>query len=406
MKKYIIITLWTISVLGLTHCKSPKPVLAQNKQQKILPDTLSSFSVRAADEWTTIFYRKHGWFGADGIFSINLNGVEHQPANKIDKVFMYFSDTMTGKVIGNDSVQNFKMVNNSYATLTGISPEKESVEIYLNTDKNGSPTNYFSPNSQNSKPNEYYWFGDGFVNQEDDNSINIFGYRVIDNSEKSWDFELTGVTLIIIPKHSKAPFIEHTQIDAPLFMDIEGVGKGTFGSAIYVNTKKAGATNPDGFLYIYGLLDPNKKLVVARVRPKNLRKFDTWRYWDGKKWNKDINRVKPITNRVSNELSLTAMEDGRFLLVFQEDGIGNHTAIRIAESFTGPFGPIQRIWKAPEVNEPPGIIPYNAKAHPVLSTDDELLISYNTISFDYFNDILKYPHMYRPRFFWLQIINE
>lgn len=401
MKKYIIITICTISFVGLTHCKSPKPVLAQNKQQKILPDTLSNFSVRAADEWTTIFYRKHGWFGADGIFSMNLNGVEHQPANNTDKVFMYFSDTMTGKVIGNDSVQNFKMVNNSYATLTGISPEKEFVEIYLNTNKNGSPTNYFSPNSPNSKPNEYYWFGDGFVNQEDDNSINIFGYRVIDNSKKSWDFELTGVTLIIIPKHSKPPFNEHTQIDAPLFMDIEGVGKGTFGSAIYVNTKKAGATNPDGFLYIYGLLDPNKKLVVARVRPKNLRKFETWRYWDGKNWNKDINRVKPITNRVSNELSLTAMEDGRFLLVFQEDGIGNHTAIRIAESFTGPFGPIQRIWKAPEVYEPPGIIPYNAKAHPVLSTENELLISYNTISFDYFNDILKYPHMYRPRFFWL-----
>jgi hypothetical protein len=403
MNKYIISVLCIISIFGLTNCNSSITKVAQKKQQKILADTLENFSVRAADEWTSIFYRKNGWFGADGIFSMNLNGIEHQPAKKTDKVFMYFSDTMTGKVIGNDSVQNFKMVNNSYATLTGITPKTESVGIYLNADKNGIPVNYFTPNSPNSKPNEYYWFGDGFVNQEDDNSINIFGYRVIDHSEKSWDFELIGVTLITIPKDSKAPFNDHTQIDAPIFMDIKGVGKGTFGSAIYVNTKKAGAANPDGYLYIYGLLDPNKKLVVARVKPKNIKDFDRWRYWDGTTWSTDINKVKPITDRVSNEVSLTPMKDGRFLLVFQEDGIGNHTAIRIADSFTGPFGPIQRIWKAPEVNEPPGIIPYNAKAHPVLSKENELLISYNTISLDYFNDILKHPHMYRPRFFWLML---
>ncbi|MTI89199.1 MAG: hypothetical protein FH748_14680 [Balneolaceae bacterium] len=57
----------------------------------------------------------------------------------------------------------------------------------------------------------------------------------------------------------------------------------------------------------------------------------------------------------------------------------------------------------PELSEPPGIIPYNAKAHPVLSTEKELLISYNTITMDYFNDILNYPHSYRPSFFWLKI---
>ena len=97
------------------------------------------------------------------------------------------------------------------------------------------------------------------------------------------------------------------------------------------------------------------------------------------------------------------MADGRYLLVFQVDGIGAHTAIRIGKSPVGPFGPVQHIWKAPEITDPPGLIPYNAKAHPVLSTKNRLLISYNTISLDYFNDILKHPHMYRPRFFWLEI---
>jgi len=401
--KIHLIATFTVLFFGFTNCKKTTNKLPLNNQDKILADTLVNFSVRPADEWNTIFYRKNGWFGADGVFSMNLNGLEHESAKATDKVFVYFSDTMTGTIIGNDSVQNFKMVNNSYATLSGITPSKEKVNIHLNHNEKGDPINYFSPSSPNSKPEEYYWFGDGFVNQEDDNSINIFGYRVIDHSEKSWDFEITGVTLITIPKDSEAPFTNHSQIDTPLFIDIGGLGKGTFGSAFFVNTKKSGALNPDGYLYVYGLLDPNKQLIVARVKPSKLKNFNSWNYWDGNRWNSDINTVQPITNRVSNELSLIPMKDGRYLLVFQEDGIGNHTAIRIAESPIGPFGPIQRIWKAPEVNEPPGIIPYNAKAHPVLSTEDELLISYNTISFDYFNDILKYPHMYRPRFFWLKI---
>lgn len=403
MTKKLYIILISIGTLFIfSNCKktNTKP---SKIETTIVSDTLVNFSVRPADKWTSIFYRQQGWFGADGVFSMNVNGIEHQPAKATDSIFMYFSDTMTGNIINNDSVQNFKMVNNSYATMIGITPSKERVAIHMNMGEKNTPINYFNPNTPKSTPEEYYWFGDGFVNQEDHNSINIFGYRVIDHSEKSWDFEITGVTLLTIPKDSEPPFKNHSQIDAPLFMDIEGLGKGTFGSGIFVNTKKAGAPNPDGYLYIYGLLDPNKQLVVARVQPADLKDFTKWRYWDGNAWNMASNKVQPITNRVSNEVSLTPLKDGRYLLVFQEDGIGNHTAIRIGESPTGPFGRIQRIWKSPEINKPPGIIPYNAKAHPVLSTNDELLISYNTISVDYFNDILKYPHMYRPRFFWLKI---
>jgi hypothetical protein len=144
-------------------------------------------------------------------------------------------------------------------------------------------------------------------------------------------------------------------------------------------------------------------LVVARVKPGSIKEMESWRFWNGEDWVGDINQVRPVTNRVSNEVSLTPLKDGRYLLVFQADGIGEYTSVRIGETPVGPFGPLQHIWKVPEVTDPPGIIPYNAKAHPVLSSDNRLLISYNTISADYFNDILKHPHMYRPRFFWLEI---
>lgn len=392
----VVLLAYTMAMIVYSDaCQSPNAT-----ESKVLADTLVNFEVRPAPEWTDLFYRKEGWFGADGVFAVNLNGVEHSGAASGDSVLMYFSDTMTGTV-KEDTVEKFKMINNSIALLSGINPAR--AEIRMNRDKNNRPANYFSPNTPNTQEGEYYWFGDGFVNQEDDNSINIFGYRVIDHSDKSWDFEVTGVTLITIPQGSNEPFTDHQQIDLPLYINSDSLGKGAFGSGIFVNTREAGAPDPDGYLYIYGLIDPDKRLVVARVKPAQLKEIAHWRFWDGNSWNKNINKVAPITDRVSNEVSLTPLKDGRYLLVFQEDGIGNYTSIRIGDSPVGPFGPIQHIWEVSEINDPPGIIPYNAKVHPVLSTKDELLISYNTITLDYFNDILKYPHSYRPRFFWLKI---
>lgn len=388
-----------IFVIGLIN-PGCKPV--QNEKQTLHADTLVSYTVTTAPEWTDMFYRKKGWFGADGIFEMTLSGKETIGAGKKDSVLMYFSDTMTGTVIGDSSVQDFKMINNSFAWITGLKPSDETVNIFYKQGSSGEPLSYFNPETKASKPGEYYWFGDGFVNQEDNNSINIFGYRTFDKSPASWDFEIRGVTLITVP--AGAPFTNQSQIDLPLFIDNATVGRGTFGAGIYVNTTGAGAQQPDGYLYVYGVLDPDKKLVVARVKPREIKDATSWRFWNGVDWDENIEHVKPVTDRVSNELSLTPLKDGRYLLVFQADGIGDHTAIRIGKTPVGPFGPLQKIRRVPEISDPPGIIPYNAKAHPVLSEGNRLLISYNTISGDYFKDILKYPHMYRPRFFWLEIM--
>ena len=62
----------------------------------------------------------------------------------------------------------------------------------------------------------------------------------------------------------------------------------------------------------------------------------------------------------------------------------------------GPFGEIKEIWRTPEADQ--GLFCYNAKAHPNLSQPGELLISYNTITLDFWNDIQKNAHIYRPRF--------
>jgi hypothetical protein len=103
-------------ILVLTACCIS--TFAQKKAARnAKADTLVNFKVTAAPEWTDLFYRNTGWFGADGIFEMTLHGKESIGAGAKDSVLMYFSDTMTGNVTGN-SVADFKMINNSFAWVT------------------------------------------------------------------------------------------------------------------------------------------------------------------------------------------------------------------------------------------------------------------------------------------------
>ncbi|HRH61547.1 MAG TPA: hypothetical protein PL045_13310, partial [Chitinophagaceae bacterium] len=60
------------------------------------------FTVEAADDWTALFKREHGWFGGDGIFFIPLNGRENICADDSSETLILFSDTVIGDII-NDS---------------------------------------------------------------------------------------------------------------------------------------------------------------------------------------------------------------------------------------------------------------------------------------------------------------
>lgn len=78
-------------------------------------------------------------------------------------------------------------------------------------------------------------------------------------------------------------------------------------------------------------------------------------------------------------------------------------AIQIGDSPVGPFGPMQKIWHTEEINEDEDFFTYNSKAHPHLSPAGSVLISYNVNSFDFSNDIVDKPHLYRPRFILLRL---
>lgn len=199
---------------------------------------------------------------------------------------------------------------------------------------------------------------------------------------------------------SPDPLLDQIQVDTPLhFIPADGRGEMIFGAGIMANTAEAGAPHPDGYIYIYGTQnDPFiKKLVAARVLPNEFEDFGKWRFWDGAAWSPDIETAAPLANRISSELSVSPLPDGRVVLVFQLDTLGRDVAIRIGDGPVGPFGDIVTLWRCPEPDTGPDIFCYNAKAHPHLSRPGELLISYNVNTFDFFGHFAS-ADIYRPRF--------
>ena len=397
MKKIVAICV----MLGVTVLK----VAAQTASTPVNLTDLK-FTVEAAPDWNALLKRQQGWFGGDGIYTIPLNGVENKQAKADDKILFIFSDSMIGKIENGTMAPGYKMLHNSMAWLKGNQPADAQMKFYWDTDKKEQPETVFIPHTTQTDSSDYYWLGDGFVNQEMNNAIYIFGYRVRNVSTGAFGFKEVGNTLIKIPAGAQPPYRDVKQMDTPFYLTDKNGDIGSFGAGIYVNTKKAGAVKPDGYIYVYGVRGMAKNLMVARVLPKDFETFANWTFYDGQNWVKDMNKVADVTNNVSNELSLTALPDGRYALIFQVGGMSANVGMRIGATPYGPFGPVIKVWDCqPDLEEKTYVV-YNAKAHPSLSAPGELLISYNINSVEFIKDLGKNPNLYRPRFIRMKISSK
>lgn len=380
--------LFTIFIIVAGSCKTTTDNIKQLERL--------TFTAEAAPEWTALMERTSGWFGADGIFTIPLDGKENQ-LDKSKKTLFIFSDTYIGEVVNGAPLPGNIMVNNTTAWMTGLTPDEDKVAFEYNMDENGEPVSYFVPDNEASKEGEYFWLGDGFINHEKKNALYIFSYHVHKTGPNVFDFEQTNVALLKVENPTKEGIKKYEQFATNLGYVHPEHGRIYFGSGIFVNTKKAKAPNPDGYVYIYGISEAKKSLIAARIQPKDIEDFENWNFWNGSDWVKGKENISPITDGLSNELSVTPTKDGRYLLTFTVLGISDKVGIQVGESPVGPFGEIHEVYTCPEYAEK-GLFPYNAKAHYHLSKPGELLVSYNTITFNFWEDIQKDATIYHPRF--------
>lgn len=353
-----------------------------------------------APEWDALFDRTSGWTGADGIYSVPLNGDERP--GRGGTTFFVFSDTFIGEVDANDRrLSGSTLVNNTNALLDGARPRPNRIQFNWRA-KAGGPAAMVTPRPQGAETT-WFWPNDGLVVGE---RLYLYNLRMKSNGQGgAFGFETDGISLVSTPVGVRPLFSRYTQTDAPLYLPANGnQGDTTYGLAVLPNTATAGAPDPDGWLYVYGLRnDPfNKRLLVARVRPERIADFAAYRFWTGSAWVRDIEDAEPMTDRISSEFSVSPLADGRYLLVFQLDTLSNKIAIRYGDSPVGPWSGYRVVYEAPETAISPNIFTYNAKAHPHLSEPNRLLISYNVNTGD-FLEHFRNADIYRPRFIWLPL---
>lgn len=350
------------------------------------------YSAVRAPEWDALFDRRSGWTGSDGIYSIPLSGDERPgSAGASSETFFTFGDTFLGEVDAADTRQaGTAMVNNTTAELTGGAPDPARLSFHWRTDAAG-PKAWVVP----SDSKRWYWFQDGLVAN---GKLYDFAIRLRSTLR---GFSVEGVDLLSGSATQRPLLQTYTRKTTPFYVAKSGrQGEIYLGAAVMPLTAEAGAPNPDGYVYIYGTRnDRIKQLVVARVRPADIENFTAYRFWNGTSWGTSLAAAAPVTDRVSSELSVTPLADGRFLLVFMLDALGRDVAVRYGSSPVGPWGEPISVWRADEPDLDPDIFTYNAKAHPHLSAPGELLISYNvnsTVWDDHF--AVGGADIYRPRF--------
>ncbi len=365
----------------------------------------TGFAAEPDEEWTRLFHRKEGWTGSDGIYSIPLNGMEAPGRATGTRTLFLFGDTFIGTVDERtDERKDTVMINNTLALLDGDHPAPEAIAFQWNREGE-VPASAIAPRTPNGLAHEgaYYWLQDG---TSVGGRFHCFPLIIGPNPDgpEGFQFEVYGVVRVSAPMEADGPALDRQeQEDTDLYFRSAAGHTTYFGAAVLPCTEEAGAPDPDGYVYVYGLQnDGAAKLVVARVPAEELERTEKWTFWDGSGWSARKELCAPIASGVSAELSVSPVTggflDGKYVLVIQQGGVsGNRVAVSAGDSPVGPFGPYVPLHACTEPEEGRGIYSYNAKAHPHLSLPGELLASYNvnTTSMDAH---MAFGGIYRPRF--------
>ncbi len=354
------------------------------------------------EDWNRFLERESGWLGADGIYTVDVRFDAQSgrlDSNATKKTVWIFSDTIYGETKENGREYRYiHMANHSFAALIGDSPDEKNVEfVWRKPSQNGESAPLDAP--PKNIVDGRYWLQDG-VRYGD-----VFWCSAI-LVGNGWKPDRVDALEFPIDPQTTLPDFSRPQLrtDAPLFYRADDF-QIALGAALCDDAD-------DGFIYVFGYVDrlrehSRKDAVVARVPRDKFRDFDAWEFYVGaEKWSRELADLADpnaaLARNVSTEFSVTRVAGGRFqdkwALVYTPGCISNRIAYRLAEKPFGAFQQERVFYRSNVPNEIPGVQCYNAKAHPALSDDAGLLVSYNV---NRLGGIAKRPEEYRPRFVYL-----
>lgn len=254
----------------------------------------------------------------------------------------------------------------------------------------------------------WFWLQDGVVL-----SNNFYSLPFVVTSDltqpEGFQFHIEGIALTKTAiENGRINFSKTSQSATTVYRSSNGETI-TLGCAFYNNSFSSKEKNPDGYIYIYGykssFFDSSKgnQLIVARVKEEEFEDLNSWKYYNGEQFVENIEEVKGLLNNVSCELSVNE-EDGKYLCVFTHNVQSPYIATSSSPTPYGPFDEMRIAYVCPEKLCDHMYI-YNAKAHPHLSKEGELLVSYN-INTSNFSENIQYGRTYGPRFIKLRKESE
>ena len=246
----------------------------------------------------------------------------------------------------------------------------------------------------------WFWLQDGVII---DKKFYSLPYVVSsdDNQPEGFKFRIEGINLIECDvKEDYIDFSNNTQTITNLYKHTPEI-TWNFGCGFLDNTSE------DGYIYIYGYtkqfldFEHGNRLRVARVKKENFKDLNEWRFFDGKQFVSNMEQAAPMLDHVSCELSIHK-DDGKYIAIFTYDVQSRYIAYAISDTPYGPFDKTRIAYVCKE-NLCPNMYLYNAKAHPHLSKENDILVSYN-INTSNFDENIKYGRTYGPRFINLKKI--
>ncbi len=337
------------------------------------------YSVETMPEYDALFTKTDGWTGADGAYSLPLT----------DEVTLWlFSDTWIGDIVDGKH-KDATMVNNSIALQAGKNPAAASAKFFWRTTKEGKSAAFVKPDDGTG----WFWIFDGIVAN---GKLYLFLMQIIKTDEESvFGFKHIGTSLAEVENPYDDPLEWRIQQYKVPYGRYSKGGNMFFGSAVM----------RDGdFIYIYGASEDwskgmgGRSMIVARVPSDKLIDFEQWRFLSDGKWQADIIGVSKLFNGTATEYSVCYQPKiKQYVVVYTENGMSKNIMMRMSLTPTGPWSGAYKVYGCPEAEWHKTYFCYAAKAHPEISAEDELIVTYVCNSTDFWQ-MAADARIYRPRF--------
>jgi hypothetical protein len=331
---------------------------------------------QAAPEIDEKFRTQAGWIGGDGAHSIDLGN---------NRTLWLFGDTWVGTL--KDGLRSrARIVHNSVGVQCG--PEAPCTFI-VREDANGKPVDLIRPEDGRG----WLWFQNGIMVKD---KLYLFLSQMDLPTEKYRpERKPLGQWLAIVENPQDDPrdwCINQVRMPFASYSRQRDV---TFGS---------GAVVEGEFLYVFGSDDAsrmsslNRFLIVARVPLDRITEMSEWRFLRKGRWSHDFMQADRVAKQLSSDLSISYMPGiRRYLMVYTESDVSNRIVARTAPSPVGPWSEAETLHHCLDAHGDMRLYCYAGKAHPSLSSDGRLVISYLTSSIDTWQ-VATDPRLFWPMF--------